>query len=603
MNEAIVVALAEQGPASRLLASYAQGSDEALVEAEKLTLGMIEETAEWVKLAPKIDPRLAKGAEVVRGWWLHQAGKGCGEEAAEEFGTVWAEAFGKAKEAKASFKNPPIQPPVEEKPEEEPEVDEEEAFDEDMEAGAATGRALMPIAATRGEIILPIAARAAEQVALLNQKHAVIGNYGSKCAVLSWELWSVDQEVMIPTFQTFTDFRNRYMNRYVEKETEDGVKKVPAGKYWLGSTRRLSYEAVAFEPGGPDVLRGNRLNLYRGMAVEPRKGSWKRLREHIYRVLANGDPKSARYIIRWLAWAVQNPGKRAEAVLVFQGDEGAGKGTLAGVMLKIFGIYGLSISEGKHLVGSFGGHLQHCIFLFLDEAFCAGNVAAEGRLKNLVTEKTITIEPKYFQPFQVANVLHIIMASNNDWVVPAGHGSRRYAVYKVSNARVGDFAYFNELNAELDNGGREAMLWDLLRLELGSWHPKEIYETSALLEQKQHSLRGLDAWIEAMLQEGVLPKPFSKKYPNRCLSKDLLAAAKEHDHYTNESRIAKKLQGVFDVVDFNNKASRGWIFPALPECRRLWETRNGGRWPWQRQVEEWQEPRTGSEMLDEAPEG
>ena len=106
----------------------------------------------------------------------------------------------------------------------------------------------LPVPALSGEIILPVAATALDQVLLLNQKHAVIGNYRGRCAVLSWERWSIDQEVMTPTFQTFGDFRNRYMNRYVEKETEDGVKKVPAGKYWLGSPRRLSYEAVSFSP-------------------------------------------------------------------------------------------------------------------------------------------------------------------------------------------------------------------------------------------------------------------------------------------------------------------------------------------------------------------
>ena len=185
------------------------------------------------------------------------------------------------------------------------------------------------------------------------------------------------------------------------------------------------------------------------------------------------------------------------------------------------------------------------------------------------------------------NVLHIIMSSNNDWVVPAGHGSRRYAVYKVSSAHVGDFGYFNELNAELDKGGVEAMLWDLLRLDLGEWHPKEIYETSALVEQKQHSLRGLDAWIEVILQEGVLPVPFSSKYPNRCLSQHLLAAALKHNPHTNSSRVAKKLQAILKVEDFNNKDVRGWEFPPLPECRKLWEAHNGGSWHWYREVGMW----------------
>ena len=416
----------------------------------------------------------------------------------------------------------------------------------------------------------------------------MIGNYGSKCAVLSWERWNVDPEMMVPVFQTFADFRNRYMNRYVEKETEEGMKKVPAGRYWLSNPKRLSYEGVSFEPGKPEVLRGNRLNLYRGFAVEPRKGSWKRLRNHIYRVLGNGDRRAGRYIVRWLAWAVQNPGSRAEAVLVLQGDEGAGKGTLAAVLLKIFGIYSLPISDPKHLIGSFSGHLQHCIFLFLDEAFWAGNVAAEGRLKNLVTEKTITIEPKYFQTFQVPNVLHIMLASNNDWVVPAGHGSRRYAVFKVSSAKVRNFEYFNELNAEIDGGGAEAMLWDLLRLDLRGWHPKQIYETAALVEQKQHSLRGLDAWIEAMLQEGVLPVPLSDAYPNRCLSEHLLASAKAHDPHTNWIRVLNKLKQIFPgIEDFNIQLARGWAFPPLADCRAAWETRNGGRWHWHREAKRW----------------
>ena len=103
------------------------------------------------------------------------------------------------------------------------------------------------------------------------------------------------------------------------------------------------------------------------------------------------------------------------------------------------GIYGLPISDPRHLIGSFSGHLQHCCLLYIDEAFAANNATAEGRLKNLVIEPTIIIEPKYFQPFQLPNVLHVLLASNNDWVVPAGHGSRRYAVYNVSDSRIGDF--------------------------------------------------------------------------------------------------------------------------------------------------------------------
>jgi len=275
------------------------------------------------------------------------------------------------------------------------------------------------------QIALPTTARAPRAVALLNQKHHVIGNYGNKCVILSWEQWEINRAVMVPTFQRFQDFRNRYMNKYVWKETNTGLGKVPAGTFWLSDPGRITYDSVAFKPNEAQVLPGNRLNLWRGFGVFPRKGSWKLTRNHIYRVLGAGDRKAGRYIIRWLAYMLQHPGEVGETVLVLQGHEGTGKGTLARAMLRIFGPHGLPVTQPKHLIGGFSGHLQHCCFLFLDEAFWAGDVQAEGRLKSLITEDTITIEPKYFTPFQVPNLLHIMMSSNNDWVVPAERAIER----------------------------------------------------------------------------------------------------------------------------------------------------------------------------------
>ena len=72
--------------------------------------------------------------------------------------------------------------------------------------------------------------------------------------------------------------------------------------------------------------------------------------------------------------------------------------------------------------------------LFADEAFFAGDRSHESILKALITEETLMIEPKGVDPFAVRNCLHLIMSSNNDWVIPAGADARRYFVLGVSDA-------------------------------------------------------------------------------------------------------------------------------------------------------------------------
>jgi hypothetical protein len=65
----------------------------------------------------------------------------------------------------------------------------------------------------------------------------------------------------------------------------------------------------------------------------------------------------------------QHPAEPGQMVLVFQGEEGVGKGIMAQALMQILGPYSLPVSDPKQFLGTFSGHLQHCVFLFLDEAF------------------------------------------------------------------------------------------------------------------------------------------------------------------------------------------------------------------------------------------
>lgn len=120
-----------------------------------------------------------------------------------------------------------------------------------------------------------------------------------------------------------------------------------------------------------------------------------------------------------MADAIQNPGRRPGVALVIRGKQGVGKGIFVNEFKRLFGPHGIQVTQASHLVGNFNAHLRDKLLVFADEAFWAGDKRSEGRLKALVTEETNPIEMKGVDTYDAANFVRLIMASNNNWVVPA----------------------------------------------------------------------------------------------------------------------------------------------------------------------------------------
>jgi hypothetical protein len=299
-----------------------------------------------------------------------------------------------------------------------------------------------------------------EILAELNRENAVVLD-GARTRVLRFE--EVLHEAgdkryvyQLPTFLRFEDLRNFHLNRYINV----GDDKVSIGKWWLAHPDRRQYRGVVFIPGGEPIIDG-RLNLWRGWGVEPKRGDWPLLREHIHEVLAARDDDVDAYIFRWLAWAVQHPAEQAEVALVFLGGIGTGKGTLGKAMSLIFGQHARHLSSPEHLTGRFNAHLRQCCFLFGDECYGPKDKSAEGTLKRLITEPTLQIEPKGRDIVEEPNRLHVMLASNNEWVIPAGAHERRYAVQEVADTHQQNPNWFGSIYLEMRSGGLEAMLYDL----------------------------------------------------------------------------------------------------------------------------------------------
>jgi hypothetical protein len=307
---------------------------------------------------------------------------------------------------------------------------------------------------------------------------------------------------------SFEDFKKLHSNRRVPKgiDKNGNPNMRRAADVWLEHEHRKQFiHGVTFNPASTDPIPGV-YNLWTGLTVAPRAGDWSLLRAHIEEVICDSDSVRINYLMGWLARMVQRPAEQGEVAVVLKGGEGTGKGTLAKALMHLFGQHGMATSNAKHLVGNFNHHLRDCVFLFADEAFFAGDKAHTGVLKSLITEPYLTIEPKYMNAVQSPNFLHVMMASNEEWVVPAAIDARRFFVLEVSEKVKGNHQYFAKIWAQMEAGGYKAMLHDLLAMDLTHFNVRAVPVTAGLKRQRQQSLGTTHKWWVDCLARGYVFK-------------------------------------------------------------------------------------------------
>ena len=379
---------------------------------------------------------------------------------------------------------------------------------------------------------------------------------------------------------TFEDFKKKYLNDRVVAGTDKCGEPIYKTKAvaWLEHPKRKQYlGGVVFAPG--QLLPADIYNLWQGFAVKPAQGDWSFLREHIRWVICNGDKKLDEYLIGWMANTVQKPGQQGEVAVVMRGGRGTGKGTFANWFGKLFGQHFMYLTNAKHLVGNFNAHLRDAVVVFADEAFFAGDKSHASVLKGMITDPFITIEAKYKNAVTARNIIHLLMASNEDWVVPAGQDERRFCVIELCSAVKQNHKYFEAINKQMENGGLAAMLYDLQKLDLTRFNVRKVPSTDALVDQKIRSLRGPEAWLYDCLQRGeIRHHPWTSTglaVPKSIAYEDYKDRHKDFRDYTpvGISSWAKSVRSIMRGAvsetrpEVDGARVRSFVFPPLDQCR------------------------------------
>ncbi len=290
----------------------------------------------------------------------------------------------------------------------------------------------------------------------------------------------------------------------------------PVEKFWRENPRRHQ-RRIVFKPGS--TTEPDEFNLWRGFGVEPGKGRQKqeRLLQHIWLVICRRDKGKFEYLIRWLAFAVQNPDKHPGTIVVLKSrKQGTGKSTLGVVMLTIFGQHGTLIDDHDRLLGRFNDWVEPVSFILAEEILWAGDHKTADKLKSRVTANTFQIEHKGGAVRQIPNRLHLMMTTNHDHAVGVGVGDRRFVVYDVSDEHACDKTWFEPLYRDLEDGGYGEFLCLLQNIKLNDWHPREILKTAETTEQQRMSGDSITQWSQACVEADVIVGDAPHATPREC---------------------------------------------------------------------------------------
>ncbi len=205
-----------------------------------------------------------------------------------------------------------------------------------------------------------------------------------------------------------------------------------------------------------------------------------------------------------MAYAIQFPGRPAEVAVVMRGGKGAGKGTVVQMFERIFGKRAYThLSRSEELV-KWNALVSGKVVVFADEAFFAGDKENTGALKRIITEPTITVSRKHLDSTEEANCIHLFMATNEDWAIPAGIGERRFFALRVRDDKQQDASYFTPLYHEMENGGDRAFLYMMRRYPTSIAEIRHVPKTEELRTQQDQTLPIHLKWLQECLWEGLI---------------------------------------------------------------------------------------------------
>ena len=367
-------------------------------------------------------------------------------------------------------------------------------------------------------------------------------------------------------------------DREKKRRIAEGAVKMALGDtypLWLNSSERrtVDVEHIVFDPTmskDPAVY----INTFDGLPLEPVRDdeACANLR-WLISFLCNHDEAAAQWLIRWLAYPLQHLGAKMDtAVLMHSIMEGSGKSLLfADALGMLYGQYAATVGQTQ-LESNFNAWQSRKLWSVFEEVVSRDQRYNQvGKIKHLITGKTVRMESKFINGWEEANHMNAVFLSNEILPWPISDSDRRMLVmWPMETLPV---ERQKAIGRELEQGGVAALYGWLLSVDLGDFNQRTRPPSTDARERLVALSRAgwqtfLHLWKYSELGQGLW---------GPCLSTDLYSlflewCQRNKEHVMSQTKFSLFISSEVDKTraipwtDGNNRRFGAFFFPVDPDA-------------------------------------
>ena len=300
---------------------------------------------------------------------------------------------------------------------------------------------------------------------------------------------------------------------YTEQNTKGGLQVKPFINKWIShehpDIRR--YDDMAVYPC-VSLCPKNIFNIWRPFAMESVTDYDEHLPaldfmlEHIH-MLCNYQQDVTDYLINWIGQMIQYPHIKSICPTLIS-KEGSGKGSLVELIRNMFGVSKVfeTTTPSRDVWGPFNGIMADTFFINLNELSKKETIGAQGIIKGLITDPSMTINNKGVNQFTISSYHRFLITTNKDEPITTSNGDRRNLIIRSSDCKKGDTVYFDTMHEYLASVNVIKTCYEYFKHlpNLDQFHKIPIPSTEYQEDLKQLSISPLEKWVEYLVYNHLL---------------------------------------------------------------------------------------------------